>query len=257
MKKPVFKRIPASEISTDYSYQREPSKKKIAAIVKEFDWRRFDAVKVSSRNGAGYFVVDGNHRVCALMQIDPSSLVPCMVVDCEDAKQEALVFGEQDKNKSRVSPYHKIRAKVLAGDKKAIAVVDTIKKHKYRLAGNSGEGKNTVCAVAAVLKIADSIDMLDRVFGLCAEVAAGEQIDARLLKGVRCLVADMDSQKVDILHNRYRQKLRLSGYWSIITSINNRVAKEGRGAQEVWARGILDIINSGRRSGRLTFGGSK
>ena len=60
-----FKQLNTKQIEFDKDYQRETDSREVAKILKEFDPRVVNVIKVSYRDGR-YFCVDGGHTISAL-----------------------------------------------------------------------------------------------------------------------------------------------------------------------------------------------
>ncbi len=105
-------------------YQRKDlNRANINKIVKEFDPRRLGVLTVSYRKGK-YYVIDGQHRLVALMTLfdDDDFIVRCEIQHKHTYRSEAHVFVNQDDGKTRISPFQKFNAEMEEGVEDALAI---------------------------------------------------------------------------------------------------------------------------------------
>lgn len=81
-----------TDIRIPHEYQRFLSRSRAARIARDFDWFEFGVLIVAHRNGE-YFVVDGQHRLNAALQLPCVDMVPCLLYDFEGPQHEAEVFA--------------------------------------------------------------------------------------------------------------------------------------------------------------------
>lgn len=88
-------------------------------IVKDFDVRFLNVVKVSRRNGKNY-VFDGQHTMEAVAQKSGARDTPvrCQVYCDLDYQDEAKIVADQDEHSKPLSGYEKWKAYIEAGDVK-------------------------------------------------------------------------------------------------------------------------------------------
>jgi hypothetical protein len=118
--------IPIGQIVIDPTYQRDvgkPGKKNIRQIVEHFHWALFSPVIVARRGPQLYAAIDGQHRAIAAATHRGIKEVPCWIIPA-DPMMEALAFAVINGQVTALNPLHVFRAKVVAGDAEANAVME-------------------------------------------------------------------------------------------------------------------------------------
>lgn len=102
-------------------YQKPLNKKRVAQIVADFDENIANEPKVSYRDGH-YYVFDGQHTLAARITRNGGHLkVRCKVYYGLTKEQEALLFAEQTGHAAKPTPSNRLRARLYAGEKEAVA----------------------------------------------------------------------------------------------------------------------------------------
>jgi hypothetical protein len=102
-------------------YQKQLNKKRVAQIVTDFDERIANEPKVSYRDGH-YYVFDGQHSVSSRILLNGGHLpILCKVYRGLTEEDEALLFAEQTGHASMPTPADKLRARLFANEKEAVA----------------------------------------------------------------------------------------------------------------------------------------
>lgn len=117
--------LPLKQLFIDRSYQRnvlESGKKNIRTIVEQFSWALFGVLVVAHRGTGKYAIIDGQHRALAAVYRGDIEKLPCLVLKGGIA-DEALAFAAINGNVTRVHALQSFRAKVVAQEKGALAVV--------------------------------------------------------------------------------------------------------------------------------------
>lgn len=112
------------EVSRE-DYQKPLNEKRVAQIVAEFDERIANEPKVSYRNGH-YYVFDGQHTVAARIMLNGGRnlRIRCKVYRDLTPEQEALLFAAQNGVAAKPTPGNRLRARLFAKDKEAVAFCD-------------------------------------------------------------------------------------------------------------------------------------
>lgn len=114
-------------------YQREPSRQKVLTIRRDFSWAIFGTLTVSYRDGT-YWVVDGQHRLLAVMGLESVQEVPVVVVEAQDKGREAGLFLQVNTNRKPLTSIEKFSARVLSGDQDARVLDQMIRDAERTLA---------------------------------------------------------------------------------------------------------------------------
>lgn len=146
-----FRWLPVGELDVDQNTQREVDPEKVARIKNEFDWFRFEAITVAQHDSR-LTVIEGQHRALARMQIDPSSMVPCMVISAEtDPKAQAQLALDIVQGRSGHTAYEKWRQRYNAGHDHEVFAEITLSRHGVRV--GQAVSAMTIGAVATVKSI--------------------------------------------------------------------------------------------------------
>lgn len=101
----------AQDLQIDYRYQRHQSIAKIERIVQGFDGDAMGILLVSQRPDGSYWVMDGGHRLKAVLErFGPDVLVPCMVYTDIEWDRESSVFFKVNSERGPVTTSARFRA---------------------------------------------------------------------------------------------------------------------------------------------------
>lgn len=126
--------IPAATPNCDYSYQRPLSRYQVNKLKREFDPDLLGVMLISQRPDGSLWVLDGQHRLTALVEMERgSALVPAMIYHHLDLQTEAKVFAQTNKNRLYLSPNYAFRARLLAGDKIATTINEIVQGRGFHI----------------------------------------------------------------------------------------------------------------------------
>lgn len=128
---PVLEIVPIDELSIDPSYQRSienrASQKLIREIAQRWHWGLCQPLVVSARDeGASLFVIDGQHRLEAARLRGDIDALPCVLVECDGAEEEAASFVQLNQNRRPLTALELFRAAIASGEEEAIAIAQAI-----------------------------------------------------------------------------------------------------------------------------------
>lgn len=115
-------------------YQKPLNEKRVAQIVAAFDENIANEPKVSYRDGH-YYVFDGQHTVAARVMLNGGKPVRilCKVYRDLTPEQEAILFAAQTGFAAKPTPGNRLRAKLFAKDKEAIAFCEATERCGFLL----------------------------------------------------------------------------------------------------------------------------
>lgn len=122
------KKLKASEIKFDDTYQRPVNQNKVNKAVKNFNGDIWNEPKVSHRPGEGYFCFDGR-RSTAIWQAlhdNPDVLIDCKIFCGMSWDDEVEAFIQQFGENEDVTQAHKLRARYNRKSDKDIDVIDMV-----------------------------------------------------------------------------------------------------------------------------------
>lgn len=123
-----YKKLKASEIKYDETYQRPVNNTKIAKAVKEFNGDVWNLPKLSCRENGEYYCFDGR-RSTAIWQAlhnDPDVTIDCKVFYGMSWDDEVEAFIQQFGENENVTQNHKLRARYNRKSDKDTDVVDMV-----------------------------------------------------------------------------------------------------------------------------------
>jgi hypothetical protein len=234
-------------------YQRgEVSKKKIKDMADNWDWLLAGTLTVVEHGGR-YAVIDGGHRLRAAMRLNGKIReLPCMVYKVNSIVDEAKGFLGLQKLRTNVKSYENHNAALVAKDPMAVKVDQIVRDAGYEIRKN-GTGNYVFDAVSALYVIVKvDADVAAEAISVCSDIAGGARIFKQVLMGV--FEVQYQSRRQ---HNRSAltdsniEKLKKTGMNGLLASINNvkALAASGTGdnSRSISAKGILNILNKGRR----------
>ncbi len=197
--KPQIKKINSNLIKSDMDYQRPVDMKRVNKIVKDFDERLLNRVKVSKR-GEYYYIVDGQHTFEALkiMHEGEDFLVDCLVFEGLTKEEEAVLFARQNGYSKPVSKRDQLKALYTANDKTIMEIMRLVEQAGLEISFMSrSNGPNKIVAVVKLEKIyqnmenEDFVNMLTAIRkawhgdkdSLAAEILGGMYLFYKIYKG--------------------------------------------------------------------------
>jgi len=119
-------------------------------IADEFDFGKFDHVKVTMPNGNGiYHIIEGQHRTKAVeIAFDPDTKVPCIIAPEVDPARAAELFLGTNANRSYVGKVHRFKVAVTAEHDIEVAINRIVIHNHYSVEANHAQ--DTIAAVDAL-----------------------------------------------------------------------------------------------------------
>lgn len=177
-------------------YQRKVNPRTVQKIVEEFDPKLLDEVVVSFRAGR-YNVVDGQHRIEALKQLDGGRdcVINCKVLYGLTYEQEAGLYKRLDACKKRLSIADSTRAAVEANDDPTVnAIKKTLGRYglEWSLYAGQHGGKNRIVSARTLLNLYRDLDLgeFDKTIRLIKQTWGGDEssLNMYILSGVALFV---------------------------------------------------------------------
>lgn len=152
MKQPdVVRLLELDQLFVDPEVQRNVEPRKVQRISDNLNEAALGTLTVSRRDNGRYHVVDGQHRVAALTQInDGSYKVLCRVFTGLTVNEEATLFRLLN-NTSRPHAVDSFRIRVIEGEQGAAYITRVLTDNGWRLA--TGSADRAFAAVAAIERI--------------------------------------------------------------------------------------------------------
>ena len=244
----VFLAIPKNQLKVDAEYQRTAIDAKILRIAAAWSWTACGVIIVADRAGE-FFVVDGQHRVLAARKRSDISDLPCLVFETTDPSSEALGFLRANKDRAPIKSFDAFRAQCVAGDEGA-AIMDRMITGVGRRVDQASGGR-TFAALTALRRIVEvDRDMAERVFGLTAAICENAAMSHQMLGALFYIERNLPAPA--LCENPWRDRLIRLGPDHLMDGVRKAAGYFGKGGDKVWAKGVLDTLNKGLRTNRLS-----
>lgn len=120
-------------LQIDRRYQRRESQAWVDKIAGKYDPDLMRPLDVSRRSDGSLWIMDGQHRYFALVQLGYGDvLIPCHVYEGLTIEQEAKIFDTQDAIK-RMTPQDRFRAKLTGNDPAAHSLKRLVERNGYTI----------------------------------------------------------------------------------------------------------------------------
>jgi hypothetical protein len=244
--------IHKSNLKVNSKYQRQPNGGKIALITKEFWWVGFNTLTVARRGGK-YWVIDGQHRLEAVLRLSKIQDVPCIVFDLEHIKQEAFAFLLANAGRKPVTVIEKHNAAICSGDQTAIFIQKSIESNGLVINKHGSAG--TIAALAMCYRLA-KIDKtaFAAVLRLCTRVCneSDMNVSERMLLGLWFVVCR--SEDGGLACERLVDTIFKRGGRRLLDAAIRASAFYKKGGETVWGKAMCDELNTGLQK-KLKFKG--
>lgn len=123
---PTIEWIKVDRLSIDAVYQRstdnDASRRLIASIAANFDWRLCAPLVVSRRPDGTLSVIDGQHRTVAAKQRGDIPHMPCCVFNYDGPEEEARMFISANRARKAMNRLDDFHAALAAADEDALEI---------------------------------------------------------------------------------------------------------------------------------------
>ena len=135
-------------------YNRSISRSRVNDIKRNFHADQVSPVKVSYRDGK-YWIIDGQHTSLVLYELngsDPSTPIPCEVIDGLTYEQEADLFYRINTSSKPLNTAEKVNSLVEARDPYALRFRDIVESHGYVIGGGKSNSLHAVSVAWSIFK---------------------------------------------------------------------------------------------------------
>ena len=238
-----FMMLNKNVIGVDKSYQRDAKEDKLKPIASKWSWVAFGVAIVAERPDGSYFAIDAQHRVLAAKKRADIDVLPCMVFDIADVAAEAMGFLAANTLRKPLTGLDKHRALVLTGDAASAALRSITDRHGYEIHNAYRAGALRGISLGTRLAAADP-DALDLVFDAMEKLLGRCYAHERLLDSLFFL---QTRGLIYLTDKRVREAIGKIGYDGLLDATSRASAYYSRGGARVWAEGIANALNKGRR----------
>ena len=204
--------VKISDLTIDYTYQRQPIMKKVNKIAKSFDPDILGVIICSMREDGSIAVIDGSHRVHALrMKGLNDSTVNALVYFSLTIQEEAKIFALLNQEHTKPNTTDIFKAGIVSGDEETIAINKIL--NSLGLIIGVGPGDNKVRAISTIRRVYRN---------------AGEKVLRDTLYTIKSAYGDSSSTMRDVLisavaivYNRYGAKVEVSRMITTLQKFGN------------------------------------
>jgi hypothetical protein len=204
--------VKISDLTIDYTYQRQPIMKKVNKIAKSFDPDILGVIICSMREDGSIAVIDGSHRVHALrMKGLNDSTVNALVYFSLTIQEEAKIFAMLNQEHTKPNTTDIFKAGIVSGDEETIAINKIL--NSLGLIIGVGPGDNKVRAISTIRRVYRN---------------AGEKVLRDTLYTIKSAYGDSSSTMRDVLisavaivYNRYGAKVEVSRMITTLQKFGN------------------------------------
>lgn len=247
-RQPKFEWLRPIDLLVDSEVQRRIDPAWVAKLTRDFDEDQLDTPYVS-RRADGDYVIDGQHRIAALIRMGLGDRkIQCKVYFDLTRQEEAVIFLARNHRTRKPNPFDRFRMELLIGEAEAVEIDKILTAAGLRLAPSGDDG--AVSAVEALRRV-HRLGVLETTLLVLKSTwgDARSAYDKTILVGL----AQVLRQRMDDLSlDRLTAQLAKSGTPEALIGQAKTLAGIRRSTPAVACESIIvDIYNKGLRSGRI------
>jgi len=249
--KPQVRMIRVGDLVIDRRVQRAPIKTRVNRIADNFNPDAVGVIIVSLRRDGSYVVIDGQHRVAAMVKLGMEKMtVRCLVFSDLELANEAWHFCRANDTR-RIGPYDDFVKGVLSNDEECVKIKEILDGFRLKV-GQSAKNGNVVCITTLRSIYRSSPDLLENVIDI-ANTSWGKRsaaVEGSVLRGIAVFLKK-HGEKAD--EGVLIKKLSKYGGGPSGLLGRARALKELRNGSipALIASIITEAYNKGKRSGAL------
>lgn len=180
-----------TQIQVDRQYQRPLHRDHVTKIMRSFDPLAIGTVTVSQRDDGSYWVIDGQHRLAALIEMGRGDRpIPCVVYTGLSVGQEADKFFMQSRVR-RIHPIDLFKARLFAGDPVAMGINKVVTGAGFKV--EAGGKSDTHIQAPATLELIYTIhgpERLAEVLGMVGNIWSGQKrsVPQYIISGINAAI---------------------------------------------------------------------
>lgn len=251
--------LPVARLVIDSEPQRAMNLDVVERIANEWDWLRAEAATVVALGNGKFRVIEGQHRVRALQQADPTASMYCLILpDTErGVAREAKLGRTISTGRRGYSTLAKWVSCTASGEAHEVEATKVLTAHGLRV--GASQSARTIAAVGAVSKIvhgqknspATGAEQLNTVLRIIIETwpdhdpsSSTSRFDGRLLSAIGLIVARNPGLDVRRMVTKLGSKRAMR--W--VDDVLNQTT--GQAVQSRVANSIISSYNSSLRTGQ-------
>lgn len=132
--RPDLEYIRAGDLKVDHDGYQRKAKVLVGKIARNFNSRIFGVITVSRRANGQCYIIDGQHRVAAVVRMgNGATPVPCIVHEGLSYQDEALMFHLMNTQTQAMTPQDKMRGALESGDPIALDIREIVERVGFQL----------------------------------------------------------------------------------------------------------------------------
>jgi hypothetical protein len=200
------------DLRVDPSYQRsidnEASRRLIASIAANFDWRLCPPLVLSKRPNDDLIVIDGQHRWAAAVRRGDLLQLPCCVFSYGSPEEEARLFIVANRARKAMSRLDDFYAAVAAADEDALEIAELVAQAGLTVARSvtsQGSRPNEIAFTSSIAYALrrNGAQAVSAALTTMAEVFSGQVLFGPIFSGLADLFAnppeDFDPDKLALV----------------------------------------------------------
>lgn len=241
--------INKDDLKVDHAYQRNAQNHRVLSIAQNWSWLSCGVIIVAVRrekNKMQCYVVDGQHRVLAALKRSDIEALPCLAFAVNDVSVEAAGFIDANAGRRMPTSREKWRAQILRGDD-ATVFCNMLVEQSGRLVSNFASAGTVRCLTSMLRAAAYDREKLERIWPLVVEVCEGQILHERIFDGMFYIETRLPKGQ-SMTDRRWRDRVKDVGYEALLEGAQRAATFFTKGGPKVWATGMLEVINKGRRT---------
>ncbi|WP_181182738.1 MULTISPECIES: DUF6551 family protein [unclassified Mesorhizobium] len=160
-KMPSIEWVHTTELTVDQSYQRSidnaGSRRLIASIAANFDWRLCAPLVISRRPDGSKVIIDGQHRWAAAVRRGDLLQLPCCLFAYDNPEDEARMFIVANRARKPMNRLDDFHAALAAADEDAVEIQRLVTEAGLKMARNTSSTAWKAGEVAFTSSIATAL----------------------------------------------------------------------------------------------------
>lgn len=244
-------KVRVRDIKVDHTYQRSLDENRVKQIADNLDLSRIGTIELARRRDGSLWVVDGQHRLMALILAGKKDMVlSCKIHIGVTIEQEAMLFVGLNRGRRGPPAYNLYKAELCGKQEEVLEIENIVNKLSLKI--GTAKARYHVCAISAV-RAAHKNNNLSETLRVLKTWAGGDgaAFDGILITAVSNFLAAQESTSPDQLIEKLRS------YEPDPVVVRNRITIRSRlihstrrGELEV----LLEIYN--KKRGRRARGSS-
>lgn len=235
----------AGDINVDHEVQRELNSGHVYTIRKNMDQAAMGVIYLSKRSDGSYHCLDGQHRVWAMRELDPTFIFNALVYENLTLEREAELFIRFNEGRKAVGTYDKFIMHLKFGDQPHTSISDML--HSRGLEVGRVASANRIGAVGKLVDVANefNLEVLDLTIAILSTAWSRDKDTWRseLIGAVSRLIYYNPQINTDDLSLTLRINEPIN--W---VAMKDKGASTGKDADRSIARELADRYNKGDKS---------